>query len=208
MRILICDDHRLFGDALSSVLAIRNWDVVDRASDPAHAVAIVAREPIDAVLMDLCFPDGDTGIAGIESVRTSSPDTKIIVLTASTDPTLIMRAMHAGAHDIVFKDDEIDDITNAIEQVMIGRRRTARSVPRRPNLGGREDDELLRFLTHREVEVLEHLVRGESGKQIARALGISYSTSRTHIQNVLAKLGVHSRLEAVALAVDRGLIGA
>jgi DNA-binding NarL/FixJ family response regulator len=207
MRILICDDHRLFSDALSSVLTARDWDVVERASDPAHAVAVVARERVDAILMDLNFPEGDTGIRGIESVRASSPDTKVVVLTATSDPALIMRAVQAGADDIVFKDDEIDDITNAIEQVVHGGHRGAREVVRRPPPSLRESDELLRFLTSREVEVLEHLVHGESGKQIARTLGISYSTARTHIQNVLAKLGVHSRLEAVALAVERGVSG-
>jgi DNA-binding NarL/FixJ family response regulator len=207
MRIMICDDHRLFSDALSSVFTARQWEVVERAATPAHAVAVVAREQVDAVLMDLNFPDGDTGITGIESVRASSPDTRVVVLTATTDPRLIMRAMQAGADDIVFKDDEIDDITNAIEQVVHGRRRTGREVVRHRPSSVRETDELLRFLTDREVEVLAHLVRGESGKQIACALAISYSTARTHIQNVLAKLGVHSRLEAVALAVERGFTG-
>jgi two-component system, NarL family, nitrate/nitrite response regulator NarL len=185
----------------------QEWEVVDCASDPAHAVAVVAREQIDTVLMDLCFPGGDTGIEGIESVRASAPDTKIIVLTASSDPALITRAVQAGADDIVFKDDEIDNITNAIERVVNGRRPGARPAYRPPP-NRRDDNELLRFLTQREIEVLKHLVRGESGKQMARALGISYSTTRTHIQNVLAKLGVHSRLEAVALAVEHGVTDA
>ena len=81
MNVVICDDHRLFSDALARVLSARAWNIVDCAIDPAHAVAAVARGHVDACLMDLSFPDGDTGIEGIVSIHQASPDTRVVVLT-------------------------------------------------------------------------------------------------------------------------------
>ncbi|HEU5306482.1 MAG TPA: response regulator transcription factor [Acidimicrobiia bacterium] len=212
MNVVICDDHRLFTDALARVLTARDWNVVACAIDPAHAVAAVATEPVDTCLMDLTFADGDSGIQGITAVHTASSDTKVVVLTASRDPLLIMRAVDAGADAIVFKDDDIDHIVEVAErgapetnahQVARARRHDARE--RAGSLERSSGDDLVRFLTDREREVLDRLVQGESSKQVALHMGIAYSTARTHIQNILAKLGVHSRLEAVAFAVEHGL---
>ena len=212
MNVVICDDHRLFTDALARVLSAREWNVVACAVDPAHAVAAVATEQVDTCLMDLTFADGDTGIQGITAIHTASSDTKVVVLTASRDPLLIMRAVDAGADAVVFKDDDIDHIVDVAErdvpesttqQLARVRRRDAREAAAASN--GSSADDLARFLTDREREVLARLVHGESSKQVARHMGIAYSTARTHIQNILGKLGVHSRLEAVAFAVEHGL---
>jgi two-component system nitrate/nitrite response regulator NarL len=209
MNVVICDDHRLFSDALARVLSARAWNIVDCAIDPAHAVAAVARGHVDACLMDLSFPDGDTGIEGIVSVHQASPDTRVVVLTATSDPQLVMRAVQSGADAIVFKDDDIDHIMEVVEGAHNDRSATPRRVvaPAPPARAPRNDGSasLSQFLTEREREVLERLVRGESGKQLARQMGIAYSTARTHIQNILVKLGVHSRLEAVAFAVEHDL---
>jgi len=212
MNVVICDDHRLFTDALSRVLTERDWNVVACATDPAHAVAAVATEQVDTCLMDLTFGDGDSGIEGITAIHTASSETKVVVLTASRDPLLIMRAVDAGADAIVFKDDDIDRIVEIAErggsepagrQLAKARRRDVRE-PAGVDRGSSGRD-LARFLTDREREVLDRLVHGESSKQVAGNMGIAYSTVRTHIQNILGKLGVHSRLEAVAFAVEHGL---
>jgi DNA-binding NarL/FixJ family response regulator len=216
VNVVICDDHRLFSDALASLLEARSWTIVGCAVDPAHAVAAVAGTRVDACLMDLSFPEGNTGLDGIASVHQASPDTKVVVLTASSDPQLIMQAVQFGADAIVFKDDDIDHIMDVVERtrsdaasVPSATRREARRVPAPVAQAEARAtiDELGRFLTDRELEVLEHLVHGESGKHLARQMGIAYSTARTHIQNILAKLGVHSRLEAVAFAVEHDLFG-
>jgi two-component system nitrate/nitrite response regulator NarL len=210
MNVVICDDHRLFSDALASVLSARSWRIASCAIDPAHAVAAVAREHVDACLMDLTFPDGNTGLNGILSVHEASPATRVVVLTATSDPQLIMRAMEFGADAIVFKDDDIGHIVEVVEGEQ-GTMLRSRSAPLHDanstglHRSARDVDDLGRFLTDRERDVLARLVRGESGKQLARHMGIAYSTARTHIQNILAKLGVHSRLEAVAFAVEHGL---
>jgi two-component system, NarL family, nitrate/nitrite response regulator NarL len=208
MNVVICDDHRLFSDALAKVLTARSWNIITCAVDPAHAVAAVAREPAEACLMDLTFPNGDTGIEGIESVHAASPNTRVIVLTATSDPNLIMRAVEAGADAILFKDDDIDHIVDVVERGDHEMSHSALKYAEKasPHAGPANGaDDLARFLTDREREVLDRLAHGESGKQLARNMGIAYSTARTHIQSVLAKLGVHSRLEAVAFAVENGL---
>jgi DNA-binding NarL/FixJ family response regulator len=207
MKVVICDDHRLFADALARMLETRDWNVATVASAPAHAVAAVAAGDIDTCLMDINFPDGDTGLDGISTVRETSPNTKVVVLTASRDPRLVQRALESGAQGVAFKDDDIDTVIDLVERLHDSKRadtpapRTRSIVSRH----ARDKDQLARFLTDREVEVLERLVRGEGGKEIALAMGISYSTARTHVQNILAKLGVHSRLAAVAFAIEHEL---
>jgi DNA-binding NarL/FixJ family response regulator len=208
VNVLICDDHRMFSDALSMVLTARSWSVVGIAIDPAHAVEVVSRTQVDTCLMDLNFPEGTTGLAGITSIHQTSPDTRVIVLTASSDPTLIMRAVESGADAIVFKDDELDHIVEVVERTH--RERTTEAPPARAAAGGARPNgartgEPAHFLTTREREVLQALVDGKSGKQLAREIGVAYSTARTHVQNVLVKLGVHSQLEAVAYAIEHNL---
>jgi DNA-binding NarL/FixJ family response regulator len=213
VNVVICDDHRLFSDALATVLAARAWTIVGCAVDPAHAVATVSQTHVDACLMDLSFPAGNIGLQGIVSVHEASPDTKVVVLTASSDPQLIIQAVQSGADAIVFKDDDIDHIMDVVERTKGDSASQLAAAPARADdakststIEARRDvDELGRFLTRREHEVLEHIVRGESSKYLAQQMNISYSTARTHIQNILAKLGVHSRLEALVFAVEHGL---
>jgi two-component system nitrate/nitrite response regulator NarL len=206
MRVVICDDHRLFSDALAIVLTAHDWTVVDCAVDPAHALAAVTSEQVDTCLMDLTFPDGDSGIDGIGSIHTASPDTKVVVLTGTSDPKLIMRAIDSGADGIAFKGDDIGHIVEVVERVQRGEVVMHHGPPKQPARASSPTTELGRFLTDRELELLEHLVRGESGTELARNMGIAYSTARTHVQNVLTKLGVHTRLEAVAYAIAHGLV--
>ena len=174
-------------------------------ADPARAVAAVSSEHVDVCMMELSFPEGNTGIVGIAAVHGVSPDTRVVVLTGSSDPQLIVLAMEAGADAIVFKDDDIDFIVEIVNRVDRG---SLTESPRcaTPSSGTtRDTDDLGRFLTYREYEVLQHLVDGHSAKHLARDLDIAYSTARSHIQNILVKLGVHSRLEAVAFAREHDL---
>jgi two-component system nitrate/nitrite response regulator NarL len=202
MNIVICDDHRLFGDALSMVLESRSWSVVGVASDPAKALAICATSHVDTCLMDLNFPDGETGVEGITSIHATSPETRVVVLTASSDPNLIMRAVKSGADAIVFKDDDLDHIVDVVGRTQHARTPVAPPTPAKP-IETRPNAAL--FLTAREREVLQWLVDGKTGKQLAVHLGVAYSTARTHVQNVLMKLGVHSQLEAVAYAIEHNV---
>jgi DNA-binding NarL/FixJ family response regulator len=207
VRIAICDDHRLFVDALAMVLRGRGWEVAC-ADEPGDAVSIVRDTDVDVCLMDLLFPDGMLGLDGISQVRTASPRTQVVVLTALSDATILAKAVASGAAGIAFKDDDIDQIVEVVECVCDGEAVSRRPTPRSSARTESRSDAagLGYFLTPRERETLERLAHGETGGQLATNMAISSSTARTHVQNVLTKLGVHSRLEAVAFAVSNNLI--
>lgn len=208
VRIAICDDHRLFVDALATVLRGRGWDIAC-ADEPGDVVSIVRDRDVDVCLMDLLFPDGMLGLDGISQVRAASPSTQVVVLTAVSDARTLAKAVASGAAGIAFKDDDIDQIVEVVECVCDGEAVSRRPTPRssaRVESRSHAASGLGYFLTPRECETLERLVRGETGPQLAKNMAISSSTARTHVQNVLTKLGVHSRLEAVAFAIAHNLV--
>lgn len=214
IRVVICDDHRLFVDALAAVLTSRGCQVVARALQPDQAVAAVLANEVDVCVMDLSFPSsvGCDGLEGTRRVVEASPSTRVVMLTGSADSSIALPAIDAGARGFARKDDDLDRIVQTIKQVHAGEIVTGSTTARRPwpAANGRrlnnQGQNLARFLTSREREVLERLVRGESTATLARAMEVSYHTARTHIQNVLAKLGVHSKLEAVAFAVNHSVV--
>lgn len=214
IRVVLCDDHRLFVDALAVVLTSRGCEVVARALNPDQAVAAVLAHDVDICVMDLSFPSsaGCDGLEGTRRVVAASPSTRVIMLTGSADSSIALPAIDAGARGFARKDDDLDRIVQTIKQVHAGEMVSGPAGSRRPwppANGRRLDNQgqnLARFLTSREREVLERLVRGESTATLARAMEVSYHTARTHIQNVLAKLGVHSKLEAVAFAVNHSVV--
>ncbi len=209
MNVLICDDHSLFAQALAVVLRNAGSANVECVNSPEAAVAAVASGDVDVCVMDLQFPSG-SGVDGIAGVLAVSPETRVVVLTGSTDPDELGRAVDAGARGVAMKGDDVDRVVQTIERVHDGE--IVLNVPRlqlsiRSARDSRLDgDYLARFLTAREREVLERLVAGQSTADLARAMGVRYSTARTHIQNMLTKLGVHSKLEAVAFAVRNGVV--
>jgi DNA-binding NarL/FixJ family response regulator len=209
MNVLICDDHCLFADALASVFRARGYDVRATVRDPPHAVASLINHDVDICLMDLMFPNGVDGSECLGDLRAASPTTKVIVVTASSDVSALARAAESGVAAIVFKDEGVEQIIEAVEHAQAGK------TPRRPPENLRRAEaatrrgpahDMVKFLTSRERETLERLVRGETGTQLAANMGINYATARTHVQNVLTKLGVHSRLEAVAFAISNSLV--
>jgi two-component system nitrate/nitrite response regulator NarL len=211
VKVVICDPHRMFADALASVVDSRIWTIVDTPVDPAHAVAVVAQTHVDVCLMELVFPDGMTSVAAIAAIRDVSPATKVVVLTACSDPELIMSAVQSGADGIVFKDDEIDRIIEVCEQIVSSTHETEGALENcsapanvtRPPTGTSERGEPhARPVSGLELEMLDRLLRGERGQALAYELGISYSSTRSRIRQVLARLGARSELEAVALAID------
>lgn len=206
-RLLICDDHVMFTDSLAVVLESHGYEVVAQVTRPELALAHVAHA--DVCLMDRTFPNGN-GIDAIESVRTASPHTKVVMLSGSSDPVDIARAKAAGAAGYVVKDDDIEQVVAAIEGALSGQgvwgARHAHLRTRARQASVTPAQHMAGFLTAREREVLHRLVNGESTAAIGKAMGVTYSTVRTHIQNVLTKLGVHSKLEAVAFATSNGLL--
>lgn len=201
--VVICDDHRVFGQALGAVLEGHGYQVLACSHDPESGVAAVARHQPDLYVVDLHFPGGSS-LTGLGALADVSPHTRVVVLSGSSDPKASSDARRAGASGFVAKDRPIDEILAAVRNVVEGGSVFHETDRRRP--GSRAgaagpNESIVKCLTTREREVLDRLVEGQDTATLARSLGVTYSTARTHIQSVLAKLGVHSRLEAVALVM-------
>lgn len=200
LRLVLCDDHRLFLDALGSAMAALGHDVVGLASTPGEALTEVAREQPDCCLLDLSFPEG-SGVEVIPLLRAAAPHTAVVVLSAADDPRLAQKAVDLGAVGYLPKTGPLPAIAAALDAVARGEPVGISSPPRWTPATGRPAGPLwkLRFLTEREWQVMECILEGRSTDEIASALGVRRSTARTHVQNLLAKLGVHTRLQAAAL---------
>lgn len=199
MRLVICDDHRLLLEALSSAIASRGHSVEAATTTPAEALAAVRKYDPDLLLLDLQFADGDS-LETARDVRTMHPRTKVVILTASDDLEPMRRALEIGVSGFLRKDRGINDIVAQLERSkrgeptmdehMLRRLGRADAVPRQR--GTHE-------LTPRERDVAVLLEQGLDTDAIEDLLGISRSTVRSHIQSILSKLSVHSRVQAVAL---------
>jgi len=205
ITLVICDDHRMFGESLGAMLEARGHTVMACTSDPSVAVAEVAARRPDILVTDLLFP-GANGIDGVDAIGaalSASPRTRAVVLSGSGDDEWFARAERAGAMACLVKQRDIARILDAIDAVAAGHQVFDRPARRTPGRGDGSHD-LLRYLTGRERQVLERLVRGQLTATIAVEMGMAHSTARSHIQKVLSKLGVHSRLEAVSLVTAGG----
>ena len=201
MRLLVCDDHRLLVDALSMALTDKGHTVVATALDPDEAVEAAREHQPDACLLDLNFPVGN-GLSAIARILDVSEDTKVVILSGSSNRGVVADAIAQGAQGFVGKEKPIVAIIEALEKVHQGYLAVDPLVLQdalRPR--AQDDDPLwvLKFLTAREWEVLHCIMEGLSTGQMAEQLGVHRSTARTHVQNLLTKLGVHSRLQAAAL---------
>ncbi len=207
MIVLFCDRHRLFTESLAHVLNSLGHDVLV-SSSPERAVQVVAETAVDVCVMEVNF-GSDRLVPAITWMRATSPPTPVLLLSAIEDPALLAPLLLAGAVGVVSKEAELEMVLERLMTVAGGgswlpsgtaptRRTSLRSVAS----SGLDD------LTRREKEVLDRLVLGQGTAAVARGMGVTYATARTHIQHVLDKLGAHSRLEAVALAVRESQRGA
>jgi len=216
MRIVICDGHRVFADALESLLRAAGHDVVGSAVGLDEATEILRRERADACVVDL-RPPRSVKRPDIERAMRSAPGTAFVALSASADAATLNYAATAGVRGLALKCDAFGEFLRVVTEAVTGPQDG--SAGAEPVVVSKSAREVLRrgtgmaagpsqFLTEREWEALGRLVRGESTEAIARAMGVRVSTARTHIDAVLCKLGAHSRLEAVAYAVREGLVDA
>ncbi|WP_445548375.1 response regulator [Frankia sp. CiP1_Cm_nod1] len=208
MRVVLCDGHRMFVEGMATMLTARGWTVCAVAFTAADAENAIRCHRPDLGMIDLGFPDGD-GLDLIRSLAGLAPVTNLLLLTGSTDVAAISAAIRAGAGGMASKTQDIERVIAIAERV--GRGKTMTNVcavvrgartPRRSGAPATVDT----LLTSRERDVLVRLGRGQSTAVLAADLGITVNTARSHIQNVLTKLGVHSRLEAAALAARSGLL--
>lgn len=200
MRLVLCDRHRLFAESFGHVLETLGHDVWLVAS-PEEAVQAVAMQPTGACLMELERGD-QRGLAAIQVLRTDHPETRVVILYGSDDPRLLESVLSAGVTGVISKAHGLDNVIATLTRLMNGPvrdRGPAHLTGFATRHVARTRERSISDLTPREQEVLRLLALGHGTGALALAMGVSYSTARTHIQNVLAKLEVHSRLEAVAL---------
>jgi two-component system nitrate/nitrite response regulator NarL len=201
------DDHRLFAEAIGQGLAAEGASVLDVATCGRDALDAVRRHRPDLALVDIGLPDAD-GIELGRQILEESPETKVVALTALEDERAVEHALQAGLHGYLTKNSEPATFRRALESIADGQT----VYPHR--LGGHvgrptpssHEGFLAAQLTPRELEVLQLLAEGASSREIAERLSISPNTVRTHVQGILSKVQVHSRLEAAAFAVRNDLV--
>lgn len=205
VRVLIVDDHPVVRDGLRGMLdAQPDLEVLGEAANGHQALAAVARQAPDVVLMDLRMPELD-GVEATRRIRDGHPGVSVLVLTTYDDDTAILRAVEAGATGYLLKDAPREDLFAAVRAAARGETTLAPSVAAKLMRGlGREPD--AEELTEREREVLALVADGATNRAIARQLHLSEATVKTHLVHVYAKLGVDDRTAAVTTALRRGLL--
>lgn len=216
VSLLICDDHKILTDALATVVGLDGQ--LSLVAPPVHAaedaIPLATEHLPDVVLMDIVFKGG--GMSGIEAthlIKEASPSTKVVIMTAHNEDRLLVEAVEAGASGFLSKDEAAQEVLSAVKAAadgevlidpgtltrllaQVAREREAQSAAMM----------LLKDLTEREREILQLLAEGMRNDDIASKLFISPQTVQTHVRNILGKLRVHSKLEAVAFAVRHGAI--
>jgi DNA-binding NarL/FixJ family response regulator len=230
IRILLVDDHAMVRRGMRDFLELHaDLEVVGEAADGAAAIEATAATEPDVVIMDLLMPVMD-GIAATAEIKARHPAVEVIALTSFVDEDRVTAAIEAGASGFLLKDAEADDLAAAIRAAVAGEVHldpavagiVARGLRARSGGGARSDGTgggpapagtrsrpsgraSLASLTGRERQVLAGVARGLSNQAIADELGITERTARTHVSNILAKLGLHSRTQAALFAVEHGL---
>ncbi len=207
IRILIADDHSVVRQGLCMFLGLdRELEVIGEARNGAEALRLAHELKPDVVLMDLLMPVMD-GISAIDAIRRELPDTEVIALTSVLEDASVIGAVRAGAIGYLLKDTQAEELCRAIKAAAAGQVQLSPQAATRliRELRAPENPETL---SDREIEVLRVLARGGSNKDIARELSISEKTVKSHISNILAKLGVPSRTQAALYALRVGLVTA
>jgi two-component system, NarL family, nitrate/nitrite response regulator NarL len=206
IRVLIVEDHRMFSQALSAALdEADDIAVTSAVSSAADGLRAAAETNPDVVLMDYRLPDGN-GVELARRIKATTPAARIVMLTASSDDSVLRQAIEAGCSGYLTKDHTIEELILAVRAAYNGEAVISPALLSR--LVARETDRARpgSDLTAREAEVLRLLAQGRSNPQIATALDIRLATVRNHVQSVIEKLHAHSKLEAVATATRLGII--
>lgn len=208
-RVLIVEDHLLFAEAIRPQLEAGGIEVVAVVTTGQEAVVTAARERPDLVLIDLGLPD-QSGLTTGAAILAEAPETSVLALTALEDTGSVRQALRAGFSGYLTKDIPVREFVDAVRAALGGQvvvsRRSASAVTGDRDGSRNAAGMLAEQLTVREREVLLLLVEGASGEQISTSLRISPNTVRTHVQSILTKLQVHSRLEAATFAVRHGIV--
>jgi two-component system NarL family response regulator len=211
-RLLVVDDVPLFRAGLTSALNGAGYDVIGEAGDGESAVAVAESEQPDIVLLDILMP-GVSGIDVLGKIRAVSPSSEVLLLTGSESEEDLVAAIRGGARGYILKDMPFDELILVIDNIADGGAAVS------PGMAGKLFDVTKELLLHqelistrkptltgRELEVLGLVADGKTSRQIGDLLYISENTVKNHIRNILDKLGLHSRNEAVLYAIRENLI--
>ena len=211
-RVLVVDDVDLFRTGLSAALTGVGFEICGEAADGESAVSLAESEQPDLVVLDILMP-GISGLDAVEKIRAVAPAAAVVMLTGSESEEDLLECIKAGARGYLVKDVPFADLARDLRAVAAG------GAAITPTMAGKLLDVLNQLLRHqeflaprkpaltgREVEVLRHVARGMTSKQVGHVLFISENTVKNHVRNILDKLGLHSRNEAVLYAVRENLI--
>lgn len=229
MKVLVCDDHAVFGESLALVLEQANIDVAGVTRSVDQALAVLRTAEVDVCVLDLVLGPSDepgrdpadrgTCAAGdsatsatlgrLSELRVAAPRTRFVLLSGHLTRELVQNARAKGVSGFAHKGCHVREVVSTLSRVHAGEivvdSRVAAERPRTVE-APTQLQRLAGFLTARERQVLGQLVLGADTTTLAKALGVSWTTARSHIQSVLTKLGMHSRLEAATAAVRHGIV--
>ncbi|SPC20259.1 response regulator [Cupriavidus taiwanensis] len=212
IRILLIDDHTLFRSGIRALLQRQaDFEIVDEASDGVEGIKRAKQHRPDVILLDLNMP-GLSGLEALQLLDEDLPQTAVIVLTVSEEAEELAAALRGGARGYLIKNIETEALIAGIRRAAAGEPVISDSMTAKlvaqfrapvPAVAPRQDD--APRLTAREREIVQGLARGESNKEIARDLGVAESTVKIHVQNILKKLNLASRVQVAVYAVEHGL---
>ena len=203
-KVLVADDHELVREGLCKLLELfDDVEIIGEAEDGLETVAKVRDEFPDLVLLDLNMPRMN-GIDAIKKIKEISPDIKVLILTIHDEEEYIYEVTKAGAEGYIQKDVRSEDLKSAIEKVMNGGTVFPSSIEEKVEVG--DDGNTIEKLSDREHQVLELLAQGMSNRELAEELYISEKTVKNHVSNILRKLNVNDRTQAVILGLKKGLV--
>ncbi|MCF8167866.1 MAG: response regulator [Rhodoferax sp.] len=209
-RVLLVDDHALCRSGLTELLQHRGgMDVVGATGDPKLVVSLLREHQPDLMMLDLRLSDTD-GLSLLRQIRADGLETPVVILTMSDNEDDLAAALRAGVRGYLLKDMEPEEVIDSISRAARGEMVVASSMtlklvqilqsgPKGSVMGS-----LVASLTEREREVLDHVARGQSNKEIAKKLDISHNTVKLHVRHILDKLNLRSRVEAAVFAFEYG----
>ncbi|MHA6908355.1 response regulator [Ralstonia pseudosolanacearum] len=216
IRILLIDDHTLFRSGIRLLLQRQpDFEVVDEAADGLEGIKLAKRHRPDVILLDLNMP-GLSGLETLQLLAQDLPDTAVVMLTVSEEADELKAALRDGARGYLVKNIEADTLVAGVRRAAAGEpvisesmtaklvahfRAPEKAAPAAPATAAVSADRL----TPRERDIVRGLARGESNKEIARALDVAESTVKIHVQNILKKLNLTSRVQVAVYAVEHGL---
>ncbi|MBT3348603.1 MAG: response regulator [Thiotrichales bacterium] len=209
MKVLLIDDHTLFRTGIGALLQGHDIQLAAAVGSGAEGIELATELDPDIVLLDLRMPEMD-GMEVLIKLKQRHPTLPVIMLTTSEDHSDLLSALQNGAQGYLLKDMEPEDLISALERALKGEVIVAPAltpllvrVAQGEILKAHQEDDLQSLLTPREYEILSHIAEGKSNKVIARELDISDGTVKLHVKSILKKLGVHSRVEAAVIAIER-----